>query len=508
MPIAVKCPGCGGKFGAQDEAAGKRVKCPKCSTVIVVGNPTHEGTIAADLWTHNAHPLASDLTSNSHAVEETDHPSSASSLNTSDQRTKSSKQRISLGLRLGYIFACLIFLLGSFIVGALPGLICIALFQGCRLATIAVAPSAITSLLGICMIVGGIFCASWFGQRMSKAGSHNRAASEPRRIMGIPANEWEVFLDCGAVLGILVGCWSTIPEPLFGLYALCTFVPAFLVAPIILVTRTSFQLHDHLAVGFAIVLLAQVLGGASGSLRVAKLMRDIEQKEVFAPTITDANSKCQQFLAQIRESSPKADTDAMELLGKHWDKIQWAKSDQLVTGTAILIFEFSETGSLPLQVSALEHYLPNAALANDPKYAHTVVILLPCPSWPDRPANAEVYRGACPVLAYRFGDKNSQAFLIPYKIANRFPSDLGAGFEGFIKYEEERNIALAIAQRFAAHPAFVKSTSSNAASEGATKTATKLKDEKGRSVILRKLARANESKDTLNPLNWEREVNL
>jgi hypothetical protein len=37
MPIAVQCSGCGGKFRATDEAAGKRVKCPKCSTIISVG---------------------------------------------------------------------------------------------------------------------------------------------------------------------------------------------------------------------------------------------------------------------------------------------------------------------------------------------------------------------------------------------------------------------------------------------------------------------------------------
>ncbi len=36
MPIAVQCTGCGGRFRAPDEAAGKRVKCPKCSTTIDV----------------------------------------------------------------------------------------------------------------------------------------------------------------------------------------------------------------------------------------------------------------------------------------------------------------------------------------------------------------------------------------------------------------------------------------------------------------------------------------
>ena len=38
MPISVQCPGCGGKFRAPDEAAGKRAKCPKCSAVIEVGS--------------------------------------------------------------------------------------------------------------------------------------------------------------------------------------------------------------------------------------------------------------------------------------------------------------------------------------------------------------------------------------------------------------------------------------------------------------------------------------
>lgn len=37
MPIMVQCSGCGGKFRAPDEAAGKRVKCPKCSAMIEVG---------------------------------------------------------------------------------------------------------------------------------------------------------------------------------------------------------------------------------------------------------------------------------------------------------------------------------------------------------------------------------------------------------------------------------------------------------------------------------------
>lgn len=36
----VRCPGCGSKFRAHDKLAGKRVKCPKCSSVILVGE-TH-----------------------------------------------------------------------------------------------------------------------------------------------------------------------------------------------------------------------------------------------------------------------------------------------------------------------------------------------------------------------------------------------------------------------------------------------------------------------------------
>jgi len=36
MPIVVQCSGCGSKFRAPDEAAGKRVKCPKCSAMIEV----------------------------------------------------------------------------------------------------------------------------------------------------------------------------------------------------------------------------------------------------------------------------------------------------------------------------------------------------------------------------------------------------------------------------------------------------------------------------------------
>jgi len=37
MPIAVQCPGCGGKFLAPDEQAGTKVKCPDCAAAIEVG---------------------------------------------------------------------------------------------------------------------------------------------------------------------------------------------------------------------------------------------------------------------------------------------------------------------------------------------------------------------------------------------------------------------------------------------------------------------------------------
>lgn len=47
MPIVVQCSGCGGKFRAPDEAAGKRLKCPKCATVIHVGNVAQQPTLAA-----------------------------------------------------------------------------------------------------------------------------------------------------------------------------------------------------------------------------------------------------------------------------------------------------------------------------------------------------------------------------------------------------------------------------------------------------------------------------
>jgi len=36
MTIECRCPGCGGQFRAGDEAAGRRVKCPRCAAVIAV----------------------------------------------------------------------------------------------------------------------------------------------------------------------------------------------------------------------------------------------------------------------------------------------------------------------------------------------------------------------------------------------------------------------------------------------------------------------------------------
>ena len=39
MPIATACPGCKSRLNAPDAAAGKRVKCPKCATVIEVPAP-------------------------------------------------------------------------------------------------------------------------------------------------------------------------------------------------------------------------------------------------------------------------------------------------------------------------------------------------------------------------------------------------------------------------------------------------------------------------------------
>jgi predicted Zn finger-like uncharacterized protein len=48
MTIHVTCPGCGAKFQAPEDLAGKRVKCPKCSAAIAVaGQPRQAGAQAA-----------------------------------------------------------------------------------------------------------------------------------------------------------------------------------------------------------------------------------------------------------------------------------------------------------------------------------------------------------------------------------------------------------------------------------------------------------------------------
>jgi hypothetical protein len=39
MPIEIACPGCGKQLKAPDAAAGKRVKCPQCATVVPVPAP-------------------------------------------------------------------------------------------------------------------------------------------------------------------------------------------------------------------------------------------------------------------------------------------------------------------------------------------------------------------------------------------------------------------------------------------------------------------------------------
>jgi len=49
MPISVQCSGCGGKFRARDELAGRRVKCPKCSAPIEVpGGQQQQAAIVAE----------------------------------------------------------------------------------------------------------------------------------------------------------------------------------------------------------------------------------------------------------------------------------------------------------------------------------------------------------------------------------------------------------------------------------------------------------------------------
>ena len=42
MPISVACPTCGTKLRAPDDAVGKKVKCPKCATLIAVSAPDEE----------------------------------------------------------------------------------------------------------------------------------------------------------------------------------------------------------------------------------------------------------------------------------------------------------------------------------------------------------------------------------------------------------------------------------------------------------------------------------
>ena len=91
MPIAVECSGCGGKFRAPDQAAGKRVKCPTCSTTIAVSNPGPPPgkTIAAGHSTQNAHPPGSDLPSRSRVVSGADCAPPSADLTGSDVRTVS-----------------------------------------------------------------------------------------------------------------------------------------------------------------------------------------------------------------------------------------------------------------------------------------------------------------------------------------------------------------------------------------------------------------------------------
>ena len=42
MPIAVVCPSCAAKMRAPDSAAGRKTKCPKCGTALVVPRPGAE----------------------------------------------------------------------------------------------------------------------------------------------------------------------------------------------------------------------------------------------------------------------------------------------------------------------------------------------------------------------------------------------------------------------------------------------------------------------------------
>ena len=48
MSINVECQGCGGRFQAPDNLAGKRAKCPKCSAVIQLGaGPPPSGQVTS-----------------------------------------------------------------------------------------------------------------------------------------------------------------------------------------------------------------------------------------------------------------------------------------------------------------------------------------------------------------------------------------------------------------------------------------------------------------------------
>src|SRR5437870_3534086 len=42
MPILVVCPSCSAKLRAPDAIAGRKIKCPKCGTRVVVPTPARE----------------------------------------------------------------------------------------------------------------------------------------------------------------------------------------------------------------------------------------------------------------------------------------------------------------------------------------------------------------------------------------------------------------------------------------------------------------------------------
>ena len=46
MPISVACPTCGTKLKAPDNAVGKKVKCPKCASLVVVPAESDEAASA------------------------------------------------------------------------------------------------------------------------------------------------------------------------------------------------------------------------------------------------------------------------------------------------------------------------------------------------------------------------------------------------------------------------------------------------------------------------------